>query len=94
MTIAHEFGHMVGNPDEYRLPGKISEIPASMGLSQAEAKRTTVEGITGKAGKSDTTMAGIMGAETGTALPRHVWPILDWYNKNMKPATEGDYKLL
>jgi len=93
-TIAHEFGHMLGNPDEYRLPGTIAEAQ-SAGLSEEDAMRSSVEGITGKAGESDTTLPGIMGreSETDTALPRHVWPVLDWYNKNMKPATEQDFKL-
>lgn len=93
-TIAHEFGHMIGNPDEYRLPGTAAEIPASMGLSQADTNRTNVQGITGQTGSSDTTLSGIMGSESRTALPRHVWPILDFYNQSMKPANEKDYKLL
>jgi hypothetical protein len=95
ITIAHEFGHMIGNPDEYRLPGTAAEIPASMGLSSEDVKRSNVEGITGQPGSSDTTLSGsIMGSDSGKALPRHVWPILEFYNRSMKPASEKDYKLL
>jgi hypothetical protein len=93
-TIAHEFGHMLGNPDEYRLPGRISEIPASLGLTPEQARRSSVEGITGRPGSSDTTFTGIMGAVSGTAEKRHIQPILDFYNRNGKPSNESDYRVL
>jgi len=93
-TAAHEFGHMLGNPDEYRLPGRVSEIPASMGLTPEQARRSSVEGITGRPGSSDTTFTGIMGAVSGTAEKRHIQPILDFYNRTTKPSNESDYRVL
>jgi hypothetical protein len=95
-TIAHEFGHMVGNPDEYRLPGRIADIPASMGLSADEAKRSSVEGIKGTAKPTRVggySIGGIMDTNEGRAEYRHGWPVLDWYNQAMKPASEAKYQL-
>jgi len=96
-TAAHEFGHMIGNPDEYRLPAHISDVPAKFKLSAADKKRTTVEGIgerhiDPKKGKPGQSMKGIMG-EGKEAQGRHVWPLLDWFNTNLKPAGEADYAL-
>jgi hypothetical protein len=47
-TAAHEFGHMLGNPDEYHLPGATSEIPATMPLDASERQRSSWEGLTGE----------------------------------------------
>jgi hypothetical protein len=96
-TAAHEFGHMIGNPDEYRLPEKISDVPAKFKISEADKKRTTVEGIgekpiEAKERKPGFTMRGIMG-EGKEVQTRHVWPLLDWFNKSMKPADEAAYAL-
>lgn len=100
-TVAHEFGHMVGNPDEYRLPAKMSDIPKSMGMTAADKARSSVEGVKGKAPKdapaSGTSLGGVMGDphnEKSRAERRHVWPILDRYNRTLKPATENDYVLV
>ena len=38
-VAAHEFGHMLGNPDEYDLPATAAEIPAAFGLSNAQGAR-------------------------------------------------------
>jgi len=96
-TAAHEFGHMIGNPDEYHLPQKISDVPASFGLSPADLKRTTVEGIGAEKAdpqenKPGQSMRGIMG-EGKEAQFRHVWPLLDWFNQYMKPADEAGFNL-
>jgi hypothetical protein len=100
-TVAHEFGHMLGNPDEYRLPAKMSDVPESLGLSEEEKKKSTVEGVTGKAPKESpakgTSLEGIMGREHDEgahAKRRHVWPILDRYNRTLKPPEEKDYVLV
>ena len=97
-TAAHEFGHMIGNPDEYRIPEKISDVPAKFNISEQDKKRTTVEGIgekplPPKKGVKGFYMAGIMGQGT-EAQRRHVFPLLDWYNQNMKPDDEADYNLV
>jgi len=99
-TAAHEFGHMLGNPDEYRLPATAAEIPASMGLTPAQTRRTNVQDINRAEGRtvapvaSDTTLPGIMGTETGTAEKRHIQPILEFYNSSGKPRNESDYHIL
>lgn len=96
-VIAHEFGHMVGNPDEYRLPGRISDIPAGMGLSPTEAQRSSVQGITGTAKPTKAggyTMSGIMGEEYGeVAQPRHVGPVMDLFNGTMLQSGEAPFHL-
>jgi hypothetical protein len=97
-TAAHEFGHMIGNPDEYRIPEKISDVPAKFKISEKDKKRTTVEGIgekplPPKKGVKGFYMSGIMGQGT-EAQRRQVFPLLDWYNQNMKPDDEADYDLI
>jgi hypothetical protein len=98
--VAHEFGHMLGNPDEYRLPARASDIPASMRLSVRDIRRSNVEDINRAEGRtiapvaSDTTLPGIMGAMTGTAQKRHIQPILDFYNRTGKPSNERNYHVL
>lgn len=96
-VIAHEFGHMVGNPDEYALPGRISDIPASMGLSQTEAQRSSVQGVTGTARPTRAggyTLPGIMGEESGqVAQPRHVGPVMDLFNQTMRQPGEAPFHL-
>ncbi len=99
-TAAHEFGHMLGNPDEYRLPARASEIPASLGVRPEDVSRTNVEDINRTTGRtvapvsSDTTLPGIMGAGSGSADKRHIQPILDFYNQTTKPADESEYRVL
>jgi hypothetical protein len=79
----------------------MSDVPKSMGLSKADTKRSTVEGVTGKAPAESpakgTSLKGVMGEphKEGThAERRHVWPILDRYNRTLKPAGENDYVLV
>ena len=96
-VIAHEFGHMVGNPDEYRLPGRTSDIPANLGLSAGEAQRSSVQGITGTAKPTKAggyTLPGIMGEEYGQiAQPRHVGPVMDLFNRTMLQTGEAPFHL-
>lgn len=64
-VAAHEFGHMLGNPDEYRLPGSMAEIPAALGLTAAEQKRSSWEGVTGNKLPTDTaghSVSALMGS--------------------------------
>lgn len=96
-VIAHEFGHMVGNPDEYRLPGKTADIPAGMGLSPTEAQRSSVQGVTGTAKPTKAggyTLPGIMGEEYGqVAQPRHVGPVMNLFNQTMLRLFEMPFHL-
>jgi hypothetical protein len=95
-TAAHEFGHMIGNPDEYSLPGRIAEIPAALGLTAAEELRSSFEGVRGEERPRRAeayTLPGIMGDETGPAERRHAWPVLSWYNTQMRPAGEAPFRL-
>jgi len=102
--IAHEFGHMMGNLDEYNLPGRISEVSGPVcdarggscaDLSPQEELQNTVEGLTGEeraplTGGHD--LPTIMGS--GTAVERrHVLPLLEWYNATMLPDGEAPYRL-
>jgi hypothetical protein len=96
-VIAHEFGHMLGNPDEYNLPASLAEILPELGLTPQEITRSTVEGITGAkvpAKVGGHSLPGIMGRRgEQVALHRHVWPILEHYNRRGKPPSEADYYL-
>ncbi len=97
LTAAHEFGHMIGNPDEYGLPGSDAEIPATSTLTADERARSSVEGLTGTAQPAKAgghRLGGIMGDKVGGALPRHAWPPVNWYNRNAKPAAEADFRLV
>jgi hypothetical protein len=97
LTVAHEFGHMIGNPDEYGLPGSDAEIPATSRLTADERARSSVEGLTGTAAPARPgghRLGGIMGDKVGGALPRHAWPAVSWYNRNAKPAAEADFRLV
>ncbi len=96
LTVAHEFGHMIGNPDEYRLPGGIAEIGPEHGLTVAEELRSSVEGITGierprRVGGH--TLPGIMGSKVGGALPRHAWPVVAVFNAHLLQAGETPFRL-
>jgi hypothetical protein len=97
LVIAHEFGHLLGLPDEYGLPGSKADVPASQGLSKQEVAASTVEGIEGTAKPAipgGYTEPGIMGGKRGypnTVETRHVLPAVEWYNTNLKPTDEADY---
>jgi len=95
-TVAHEFGHMIGNPDEYRLPGGIAEIGTEHGLTPQEELRSSVEGITGAERTRRVggyTLSGIMGSEVGGALPRHAWPIIQIFNARLLRSGEAPFRL-
>jgi hypothetical protein len=99
-TAAHEFGHMIGNPDEYNLPGTAAEIPTNVPvfnqpgttrtMTAAERQQNTWQGLTGETKPVNTAgydMPNLMGSG-GLTLVRHVQPIVTWYNANLKPASE------
>jgi hypothetical protein len=95
-TAAHEFGHMIGNPDEYNLPGAMAEIPAGLGLSDAEKRRSSYEGITGEKKKKDTDgydMENLMGAhhESASVRERHAWDVLTTFNAKLRRPGEGPW---
>jgi hypothetical protein len=97
LTVAHEFGHMIGNPDEYSLPGRIADIPASLGLSPLEARMSSVEGIRGtprptQVGGYDI-REGIMSRMGSRAEPRHVWSVQSWFNVNLRQPGEPAFGL-
>jgi hypothetical protein len=102
-TAAHEFGHMIGNPDEYNLPATAAEIPTNVPLfgspgttvtmTAAERQQNTWQGLTGETKSVDTAghdMPNLMGGG-GLTLVRHVQPIVNHYNNNLKPAAEAAY---
>jgi hypothetical protein len=103
-TVAHEFGHMLGNPDEYNLPGQIAEFSSPVcyrggtrciTLSPQDELRNSIEGLTGEEAPAEPAghdLSTIMG--TGSTVERrHVWPILEWFNVNMLQADEAPYQL-
>lgn len=97
-TVAHEFGHMIGNPDEYDLPGTIAEIPAALGLSDEEKRRSSWEGITGTAAATDTSghsLDNLMGDhyKDATLRARHGWDVLAQFNRLLRLPGEDPWTL-
>ena len=96
VTAAHEFGHMLGNPDEYNLPGAIAEIPAAFRLSNAQQRRSSWEGVTGTKKPLDTKgydVAGLMGAHhKSTAVQlRHAADVVDTFNAKLRLPGEAPW---
>jgi len=96
-VIAHEFGHMIGNPDEYDLPAKIEDIPESFSLSQRERERSNYKSLAGKdaphpGDKVNAVPDSLMG-DYGQVHQRHLWTVLDEFNKKVKPADEKEFQL-
>jgi hypothetical protein len=104
-TAAHEFGHMLGLVDEYRLPATIAEA-MSAGLSHDEAMNSSVEGIRireawasgaktyvmPKYERGGTDVAGIM-SENRNVQPRHIRPIVDVLNSKLRQSGEAAFHL-
>ena len=102
-TAAHEFGHMIGLADEYRLPATIAEA-MSAGLSHDEAMNSSVEGLriqeawaTGantymvpQHERGGTDVAGIM-SENRNVQPRHIRPIVNVLNSRLRQAGEAAF---
>jgi len=95
-VAAHEFGHMLGNPDEYNLPGATAEIPAALGLTAEEARRSSWEGLTGKKKDKDTEgydVPALMGSHyKSTAVHlRYAADIVATFNATLKLAAEAPW---
>jgi hypothetical protein len=92
-TAAHEFGHMIGNPDEYGLPGTMAEIPAALGLTDAEKRRSSWEGIFGRAKPVDEEgyeVKGLMGdhEKHRSVEVRHAFWVLQVFNDRLRRPGE------
>ena len=95
LTVPHEFGHMLGNPDEYNLPGSMAEIPASAGLSPAEQRRSSWEGIYGRARPQSSggyDAPGSIMSSGRTVERRHVQNILGFFNAHLSSG-EAPFRL-
>jgi hypothetical protein len=92
-TAAHEFGHMIGNADEYNLPGTMAEIPAALGLTDEEKRRSSWEGIFGTAkpvNDEGYDVEGLMGKHSAnrSVAVRHAFWILHVFNDRLRRAGE------
>jgi hypothetical protein len=97
-TAAHEFGHMLGNPDEYNLPGTIAEIPAALGLSEAEKRRSSWEGMFGTPRPVDEEgydVEGLMGrhSRNRSVEVRHAFWILQVFNDRLRRPGERAWRV-
>ena len=95
-VAAHEFGHMLGNPDEYNLPATAAEIPASFKLTPEEAKRTNWKDVTGETKSKDPDgydVPALMGSHyKSTRLHlRYAADIAATFNATLKRAGEADW---
>ena len=99
-VAAHEFGHMVGDPDEYGLPARAADIPATMVPDPSERRRSSVEGL-GPGVKIQPSpdggleALGLMGRNVAgsRAEARHAWLVLDQINSTMRAAGEAPFQL-
>jgi len=95
-VAAHEFGHMLGNPDEYNLPATAAEIPASFKLTPDEVKRNNWKDVTGETKAKDTDgydVPALMGSHyKSTRLHlRYAADIAATFNATLKRAGEADW---
>ena len=95
-TAAHEFGHMLGNPDEYNLPATAAEIPASFKLSPEELKRNNWKDLTGETKPVDTAghdTPALMGSHSkSTRLHlRYMADIAATFNAKLRKPGEADW---
>ncbi|MEO8687338.1 MAG: hypothetical protein ABI611_03835 [Solirubrobacteraceae bacterium] len=95
-VAAHEFGHMLGNPDEYNLPGATAEIPAALNLTAEERRRSSWEGLTGTKKDRDTEgydVPALMGSHyKSTAVHlRYAADIVATFNAKLKLAGEAPW---
>jgi Domain of unknown function (DUF4157) len=76
-TIAHEFGHLLGNPDEYKL---------------TPSEYTRIGGKPGKAPRGGETVEGLMGNQTESTkiAERHATPVLEIINAARDHAVYPD----
>lgn len=98
-TAAHEFGHFLGNQDEYNLPGSNAEVPIGLfpRLDADELHRSTWEGIYGTTLPYDPDSHDtptIMGAshEHTTVELRHVSYLVSWFNSAMLSPGETSFR--
>jgi hypothetical protein len=80
-TAAHEFGHLIGLADEYR-------------LTAADYQRITgTAPPPGPAPASGYTTTSVMGTITGPVEGRHMRPFVDWLNRHRVPG-ERPYRVV
>jgi len=87
-SCAHEFGHMLGNPDEYWRPA--SDYQEVVGVDPTADPNASVD--TDSAGTDRfTNTASIMGSggHNGTIDPRHVDRFLTWLNQNRRRDSDS-----
>jgi hypothetical protein len=97
-TAAHEFGHMLGNADEYNLPATMAEIPAELGLSDEDKRRSSWEGLfPGQRRRSvdeeGYDVKGLMGSthKNRSVEERHAYWILKVFNDRLRRPGEGSW---
>ncbi len=99
-VAAHEFGHMVGNPDEYGLPAHASDIPVATVPDPGQRRRSSVEGLgpgvkTRASAAGGTEAVGLMGAndDGSRAEARHAWTVLSQINSGLRAPGENAFRL-
>ncbi len=86
----HEFGHMIGNPDEYWRPN--AEYQALVGDPATTPNTQTDVDATGQTRHTNTTsLMGTGGGAAGTIERRHVEFLLQWINNNRRKNPDGTF---
>ena len=94
-VVAHEFGHLLGANDEYRLPGSAAEITPALrlSLSASDIPLTTVEGITGTARPAQaggySNIPSLMNDQNAsqTVYSRHISLLIAAFNASLPSGT-------
>jgi hypothetical protein len=86
----HEFGHMIGNPDEYFLSQAHYTAVTGENPTTAPAGNVTTE--TDTAGNQRfSNQVGIMGVSSQPVQQRHMNSFLNWINRNRRTNADGSF---
>jgi len=99
-TVAHEFGHLIGASDEYRLPGSVSELTTyAPAMSAEDVALSNYESLNPDAGAQPLSTAGhsipdsLMASNSDRIHDRHLTRLIRLINAGL-PAAAPHYQLV
>ena len=82
-SVDHEFGHMLGNPDEYFLSA--DHFQQVTGIDPTTAPAGTVTSQTDAEGTTRYSHSASMMGSSGQVQPRHLNYFVNWLNRHRLP---------